>query len=232
MALRFSGKNKRATTKGQNRFILFTLFHTFWHFFRIFPRGLSPSKQRALAQGQQKRRTDNKKNWTNRFCTLVVARLSSSKIRIVRFEITSNRWRFEMLRNANRDSRHPRLELRNLWHDKNFSSRSQLLKVARLQSEFCTKDFLFELRIFLRKMPRNFPRNFILWVRKNPAKFPPNFPPISQISLRKIKKKIHRRASAGAQGRTTAGLCRYVNSPSQRMPCFFHLGTSPSRIPL
>ena len=32
------------------------------------------------------------------------------------------------------------------------------VKVARLQSEFCTKDF-FEPRIFLRKMLRNFPRN-------------------------------------------------------------------------
>ena len=37
-----------------------------------------PSKQRVLAQGEQKRRKDNKKNRTNRFCTLVVARLSSS----------------------------------------------------------------------------------------------------------------------------------------------------------
>ena len=35
-----------------------------------------------------------------------------------------------------------------------------LFKVARLQSEFCTKDFLFELRIFLRKMLRDFPRKF------------------------------------------------------------------------
>ena len=67
-----------ATTKGQNRFII---FHTFSHFFIIFPPGLSPSKQRVLAQGEQKRKKNNKKNWTNRFCTLVVARLSSSYIR-------------------------------------------------------------------------------------------------------------------------------------------------------
>ena len=65
-------------------------------------------------------------------------------------------------------------------------------KVARLQSEFCAKDFFFELRIFLRKMLRNFPRNFwafVLWVKKIPQKFPPNFPlnfPLK--SLRKIKK--------------------------------------------
>ena len=32
----------------------------------------------VLAQGEQKRRKGNKNNWTNRFCTLVVARLSSS----------------------------------------------------------------------------------------------------------------------------------------------------------
>ena len=43
---------------------------------------------------------------------------------------------------------------------------------------FARKIF-FELRIFLRKLLRNFPRNFrafVLWVRKNPGKFPPNFP--------------------------------------------------------
>ena len=44
----------------------------------MFPPGLSPSKQRVLAQWEQKRRKDNKKNWTNQFCTLVVARLASS----------------------------------------------------------------------------------------------------------------------------------------------------------
>ena len=75
--------------------------------------------------------------------------------------------------------------------------------MARLQSEFCTKDFLFELRIFLRKMLRNFPRNFepLCSVgqkksRKIPAKFPTKF---SKFPCEKSK-KIHRRASAGAQG--------------------------------
>ena len=38
----------------------------------MFPPGLSPSRQRVLAQGEQKRRKDNKKNRTNRCCTLVV----------------------------------------------------------------------------------------------------------------------------------------------------------------
>ena len=58
--------------------LCFTLLHNFSHFFIIFPPGLSPSKQRVLAQGEQKRRKDNKKRRANRFCTLVVARLSSS----------------------------------------------------------------------------------------------------------------------------------------------------------
>ena len=53
-------------------------FSQFSHFFRIFPPGLSRSKQRVLAQSEQKRRKDSKKNRTNRCCTLVVARLSSS----------------------------------------------------------------------------------------------------------------------------------------------------------
>ena len=72
------GKTKGQQLKGKIVSEFFTLFHNFSHFFIIFPPGLSPSKQRVLAQGEQKIRKDNKKNWTNRFCTLVVARLSSS----------------------------------------------------------------------------------------------------------------------------------------------------------
>ena len=58
--------------------------------------------------------------------------------------------------------------------------RGEIVKVARLQSEFCTKDF-FRATNFLRKMLRNFPRKFwafVLWVRKKKktGKFPPNFP--------------------------------------------------------
>ena len=71
-------KTKGQQLKGKIVSEFFTLFHNFSHFFRIFPPGLSPSKQRVLAQGEQKRRKDNKKNRTNRCCTLVVARLSSS----------------------------------------------------------------------------------------------------------------------------------------------------------
>ena len=70
-------KTKGQQLKGKIVSEFFTLFHNFWHFFIIFPR-LSPSKQRVLAQGEQKRRKDNKKKRANRFCTLVVARLSSS----------------------------------------------------------------------------------------------------------------------------------------------------------
>ena len=58
--------------------MIFHIFQNFSHFFRIFPPGLSPSKQSVLARGEQNRRKDNKKNRTNRCCTLVVARLSSS----------------------------------------------------------------------------------------------------------------------------------------------------------
>ena len=58
---------------------------------------------------------------------------------------------------------------------------------------FARKMF-FELRIFLRKMLRNFPRNFrafVLWVRKNPGKFPPNFPlNFPNFPAKKNKKKI------------------------------------------
>ena len=65
------------------------------------------------------------------------------------------------------------------------------VKVARLQSEFCTKVYFFELRILLRKMlrPDIFEPLFCgsEKSRKIPAKFPTK------------KKKIHRRASAGAQ---------------------------------
>ena len=73
-----SGKTEGQQLKGKIVSEFFTIFSTFSHFFIIFPPGLSPSKQRVLAQGEQKRRKDNKKNRTNRCCTLVVARLSSS----------------------------------------------------------------------------------------------------------------------------------------------------------
>ena len=65
----------------------------------------------------------------------------------------------------------------------NGNTQVKIVKVACLQSEIFTKDFLFELRIFLRKMLRYFPRNVwafnILCVRKKsrsiPAKFPAKF---------------------------------------------------------
>ena len=55
------------------------IFDTFPHFFTLFqnisPR-TSPLKTKGFSSWEQKRRKDNKKNWTNRCCTLVVARLS------------------------------------------------------------------------------------------------------------------------------------------------------------
>ena len=54
-----------------------------------------------------------------------------------------------------------------------------MVKVARLQSEFCTKD-LFRATNFLRKMPPKFSPNFLslcsVGRRKSPANFPLNFP--------------------------------------------------------
>ena len=70
---------------------------------------------------------------------------------------------------------------------------NERFRVARLQREFCTKDF-FKLRIFLRKMLRNFPRNFwafVLWVSKKSRKIPSKFPTkFSKLPLEKTKKKI------------------------------------------
>ena len=75
---------------------------------------------------------------------------------------------------------------------------------------FARKIF-FEPRIFLRKMLRNFPRNFwafVLWVRKKPWKIASKFPTkFSKFPCEKLK-KIHRRASAGAQGERF--LCRLI----------------------
>ena len=42
---------------------------------------------------------------------------------------------------------------------KRYGLKARILKLARLQSEFCTKDFL-ELRIFLRRCSEVFPENF------------------------------------------------------------------------
>ena len=57
-------------------------------------------------------------------------------------------------------------------------------------------------------MLRNFPRNFwafVLWVRKNTRKIPSKFPTkFSKFPCEKSK-KIHRRASAGAQGEHLKG---------------------------
>ena len=57
---------------------------------------------------------------------------------------------------------------------------SKIFRVARRSAErILARKIFLGLRIFSRKMLRNFPRNvwaFILWVWKNPVKFLPNFP--------------------------------------------------------
>ena len=73
-------KTKGQQLKGkivQNFHVFF--FHKFSHFFIVFHQDFPlQNKGFYLAQGERKRRKDNKKNRTNRCCTLVVARLSSS----------------------------------------------------------------------------------------------------------------------------------------------------------
>ena len=75
---RLSKKNSRATTKGQNHFGTFphfaTFFHTFSHFFIDFPPGLLLKFRVFFFQKKKERKK------TKLFCTLVVARLSSSKV--------------------------------------------------------------------------------------------------------------------------------------------------------
>ena len=79
-------KTKGQQLKGK---IVSALFHTFWHFstlfhtfsefFRIFPPGLFRRIKGFYCCFSSKRRKDNKKKKTEPFCTLVVARLSSSE---------------------------------------------------------------------------------------------------------------------------------------------------------
>ena len=77
----------------------------------------------------------------------------------------------------------------------------QFVKVARLQCELCTKDS-FELRIFLRKMSRSFPEIFepLFCGSEKSCKIATKFPTKFSKFPGEKSKKIHRRASAGAQG--------------------------------
>ena len=79
--------------------------------------------------------------------------------------------------------------------------------VARLQSEFCSKDFFRATNFLMKNAPKFSPKFLSLSSvglkesRKIPSKFPTKFP---KFPLRKMK-KIHRRASAGAQGERRGG---------------------------
>ena len=80
-----------------------------------------------------------------------------------------------------------------------------LVKVARLQREFCTKDFFSSHEFSYEKCSEIFPEMFeplFCGSEKIPGKFPPNFPLNFPNFPAKNQKKIHRRASAGAQGET------------------------------
>ena len=71
-------ENQRATTKGQNRFIISHTFSEIFTPFHNFSPRPFPFKTKGFSSRRTMRRKDNKKNGTNRCCTLVVARLSSS----------------------------------------------------------------------------------------------------------------------------------------------------------
>ena len=76
------------------------------------------------------------------------------------------------------------------------------VKVARLQSEFCTKDFFRATNFLTKNAPKFSPKFLSLCSvgQKNPQKIPSKFPTkFSKFPCEKSK-KIHRRASAGAQG--------------------------------
>ena len=78
-----------------------------------------------------------------------------------------------------------------------------LLKVARLQSEICTKVFFSSYEFSYEKCSEIFHEIFeplFCGSEKIPAKFPPNFPLNFPNFPAKNQKKNHRRASAGAQG--------------------------------
>ena len=78
------------------------------------------------------------------------------------------------------------------------------VKVARLQSEFCTKDFFSSHEFSYEKCSEIFPEIFeplFCGSEKIPGKFPPNVPLNFPNFPAKNQKQIHRRASAGAQGK-------------------------------
>ena len=85
----------------------------------------------------------------------------------------------------------------------------QFFKVASLQSEFCTKDFFRATNFLTKNAPKFSPKILSLCSvdQKNPLKIPSKFPTkFSKFPCEKSK-KIHRRASAGAQGKQ---FCRQV----------------------
>ena len=94
----------------------------------------------------------------------------------------------------------------------------QCLKVARLQSEFCTKDF-FRATNFLTKnamLSENFPEMFdplFCGSEKIPGKFPPNFP----LNFRNFPAKNQKKSPTSfcrSAGRTMPGKCFFFYHPT------------------
>ena len=83
----FQGKIQGQQLKGKIVSEFFFVFKQFSHFFTHFqnfsPRAFPFKTMGFSSRGEQKRRNKNKKNKTNRCCTLVVARLSASQFCVV-----------------------------------------------------------------------------------------------------------------------------------------------------
>ena len=97
---------------------------------------------------------------------------------------------------------------------------SLFCKVARLQSEFCTKDFFGATNFLTKNAPKFSPKFSSLCSvgqKKIPGKFPPNFPLNFPNFPAKNQKKNHPRASAGAQGEF---FCRPASNPAKFLPNF------------
>ena len=94
------------------------------------------------------------------------------------------------------------LEILEILNKDSASEKTPFVKVARLQSEFCTKDFFRATNFVTKNAPKFSPKFLSLCSvgqkksHKIPSKFPTKF---SKFPCEKSK-KIHRRASAGAQG--------------------------------
>ena len=86
--------------------------------------------------------------------------------------------------------------------------------MARLQSEFCAKDVFWATNFLTKNAPKLSPKFVSLYSvgqKKSPKKFPPKFP--TKFPCEKSE-KLHRRASAGAQGEKFVSECNHFCADS------------------